>query len=583
MPDLPPGATVASLLRTRASETPTKDMVVDPVNRVGYRELDTSTLRIAAALIEGGVSAGTRVGLIMPNNTGWVQIAVAITRIGAVLVPLSTLLTGAELRAQIRTASIAHLVTVDEFRGRRYLDALATEVGLPELEPGNVLDPELPSLRRIWRVADVLDTQPETRSHAVAAAMGDAVVPSDTMVIVFTSGSSGAPKGVMHSHGSALGAVASGLAVRCITSDSRLYLPMPFFWVGGFGAGILSALMAGATLVTEEIPVAATTLQLLERERVTLFRGWPDQAEALARAVDEAGADLSSLRPGSLAALLPVGERGEPGSRANLFGMTETFGPYAGYPLDTDMPRPSWGSCGIPFDGMEVRITDIESGTQALTGREGRIEVRGPHVLHGICGRSREDVFTPDGFYPTGDLGYIDDAGFLFYCGRIDDMFKVSGATVYPSEVQAALKRIDGVDNAFVTQVGDDTGPRVAAAVICSRPFDPSELRSAAKELLSSFKVPTVWLVLDSDETIPRGGTGKVDATRLRHLLTTGNAQTTARPERKDDMKKRLTCPCGEYVRGTDEDDLVEKVRQHLGERHPDHEYSRDEILFMAY
>ena len=103
------------------------------------------------------------------------------------------------------------------------------------------------------------------------------------MVIMFTSGSSGTPKGVMHSHGSALGAVRSGLAGRCIDSETRLYLPMPFFWVGGFGSGVLSALVAGATLVTEEIPQPETTLRLLERERVTLFRGWPDQAEALAR------------------------------------------------------------------------------------------------------------------------------------------------------------------------------------------------------------------------------------------------------------------------------------------------------------
>lgn len=103
------------------------------------------------------------------------------------------------------------------------------------------------------------------------------------MVIMFTSGSSGPPKGVVHSHGSALGAVKSGLASRCIDADTRLYLPMPFFWVGGFGGGVLSALLAGATLVTEEIPRPETTLRLLERERVTLFRGWPDQAETLAR------------------------------------------------------------------------------------------------------------------------------------------------------------------------------------------------------------------------------------------------------------------------------------------------------------
>src|SRR6201987_5903206 len=223
---------------------------------------------------------------------------------------------------------------------------------------------------------------------------------------MFTSGSCGPPKGVIHSHGGALGAVRSGLDARCITADTRLYLPMPFFWVGGFGSGILSVLLAGATLVTEEIPRPETTLRLLESERVTLFRGWPDQAEALARHAATAGADLSALRPGSLEALLPPGQRAQPGARATLFGMTEAFGPYCGYPADTDMPTTAWGSCGQPFPGMEGRIVDPDGGEPAPAGTVGMIQIRGPHTLRGICGRSREDLFTVYGFYATRDLGH---------------------------------------------------------------------------------------------------------------------------------------------------------------------------------
>src|SRR6185437_10011054 len=192
------------------------------------------------------------------------------------------------------------------------------------------------------------------RGRGIVDAMTQTVTPADPPVIMFTSGSSGAPKGVLHSHGNALGAVRSGLAARCINSHTRLYLPMPFFWVGGFGSGILSALLAGATLVTEELPRPETTLRLLEAERVTLFRGWPDQAEALARHASAAGVDLSALRPGSLEALLPPDQRSAPGARARLFGMTETFGPYCGYSADSDMPIAAWGSCGKPFPGMEV-------------------------------------------------------------------------------------------------------------------------------------------------------------------------------------------------------------------------------------
>ncbi|MET0700537.1 MAG: fatty acid--CoA ligase family protein, partial [Mycobacterium sp.] len=277
--------------------------------------------------------------------------------------------------------------------------------------------------------------------------------------------------------------------------------------------------LAGATLVTEPASESAATLALLQRERVTLFRGWPDQAAALAR---QAGAtDLSTLRPGSLEALLPAQLRAAPGARAKLFGMTESFGPYCGYPADTDMPKSAWGSCGKPFPGMEMRIVDTDTGERVPAGTVGMIELRGPHLMAGICGRTREEVFTADGYYPTGDLGHLDEDGFLFYHGRSDDMFKVSGATVYPSEVEQALRVIGGVHGVYATNVPGPQGDRVGAAVVCDTATCTAEsLRVAARKLLSSFKVPTVWLLLDDDSAIPRGSTGKVDVPRLRALLT---------------------------------------------------------------
>lgn len=490
MPD-----TIDRLLRTRA-ELGDKPAVIDTAARIGYAELDATTEELASGFAAAGVTKGSRVGLVMPNSVRWVQLALALTRIGAVLVPLSTLLTGPELRAQLRVGSVRYLIAVEEFRGHRYLDHLQDRT-------------DLPALRRVWRADEVPAVDVDGRVDALAGI----VVPVDPMVVMFTSGSSGAPKGVIHSHGNALSAVRSGLPARCIGTDTRLYLPMPFFWVGGFGSGVLSALLAGATLVTEENPSPESTLRLLERERVTLFRGWPDQAEALARHRAEMGADLSALRPGSLEALLPAELRSAPGARASLFGMTESFGPYCGYPADTDMPRSAWGSCGKPFPGMEVRIVEPITGGPLPTGEIGMIQIRGPHILRGICRRSREEVFTPDGFYPTGDLGRFDQDGFLFYHGRCDDMFKVRGATVYPSEVEAALRTLDGVATAYVTEVDG----RVGAAVVGDCSLD--ELPRAARGVLSAFKVPSVWLVLDSDEAVPRGATGKVDVARLRDLL----------------------------------------------------------------
>jgi acyl-CoA synthetase (AMP-forming)/AMP-acid ligase II len=517
--------TIDGLVRYRAAQDADKTMVVDPDCRLSYRELAIGTADLAAGFVHAGVGKGTRVGLIMPNGVRWVQIAIALTRIGAVLVPLSTLLPARELLAQLRTASVQFLVSIEEFRGHRYLDDLASALGRSDLS-GTLGNPGLPALRRVWTP----DELPTVADQALVDAVTATVTPSDPMAIMFTSGSSGPPKGVVHSHGSALGAVRSGLASRCIDSETRLYLPMPFFWVGGLGSGVLSALAAGATLITEKIPQPETTLRLLERERVTLFRGWPDQAEALARHPERARVDLSALRPGSLDALLSAEQRSQPGSRATLFGMTEAFGPYCGYPADTDMPSSAWGSCGKPFPGTEVRIADPESGQTVSVGTIGMIQIRGPHTLRGICRRGREDLFTADGFYSTRDLGRLDDDGFLFYQGRSDDMFKVSGATVYPTEVEQALRDIDGVDHAFVTNLAGAQGDLVGAVVVCDTTATTVEqLRRSARELLSSFKVPTVWLLLDSDDTIPRGPTGKVDVRRLREMLNAADSQASHR------------------------------------------------------
>ena len=492
MPD-----TVDALIRARA-DLGDKPFLIDTTSRIGYAELDTTTRQLAAGFLSAGVTKGSRVGLIMPNGVQWAQIALALTRIGAVLVPLSTLLAGPELIAQLEVASVRYLVSVEEFRGHRYLDEVARGIA------------NLPALRTVWRA----DQLPSGGSDGDAAAVAGTVAAADPLVVMFTSGSSGPPKGVIHSHGSALAAVRAGLSVRRIDEGTRLYVPMPFFWVGGFGTGLLSALVAGAALVTEAVASPQSTLDLMARERVTLFRGWSAQAEALARQAAELGADLSALQPGSLEALLPPERRPTPGSRANLLGMTESFGPYCGYPMDTDMPRSAWGSCGKPLPGVQLRIVDTDTGEPVPAGTIGTIQIRGAQTLRGICRRSREEVFTPDGFYPTGDLGRLDSDGFLFYHGRYDNMFKVSGATVYPSEVEAGLRAIDGVRAAYVT----DVDGRVGAAVVSALSVD--ELRAAAREQLSAFKVPTAWLLLDSDEDVPRGSTGKLDVTRLRELLT---------------------------------------------------------------
>jgi acyl-CoA synthetase (AMP-forming)/AMP-acid ligase II len=513
----PEAETVSELLTRRSVHAGDMTAMVSPDDSLTYAELDEASAATASGLVRAGVVKGDRVALLAPNGVRWAVIAYAVMRIGAVLVPLSTLLRPAELLAHLRTASVSYLVASRSFRGRCYFDDLeAAAPGLLAALRTGRRHAEAPSLRRVW-AADAL---PDVAApDGMVAALEGRVGPADDLVVVFTSGSRGTPKGVIHTHGAALRAVAAGLEVRCIGPGERLYIPMPFFWTGGFSQGLLSTLVAGATLLTEAEPEPARTLQLLQQQRATLFRGWPDQAAQLAAHPAFSQADLSSLGNGSLPAVLPPGRRPAAGARANLFGMTESFGPYCGDRLDTDLPPGKFGSCGRPFDGVDVRISDPESRRPLPPDEQGEIWLRGPQLLRGICGRARSSVFTTEGYYRTGDLGRLDPDGYLWYTGRLDDMVKVKGATVFPSEVEAALRSVDEVRHAYVTDVPDDEGrPQIAALVVTDAPA--GAIHTAVRRRLSAFKVPTRWVVDPTGECVPMLASGKVDKLALQQLLS---------------------------------------------------------------
>lgn len=496
--------TIPALIGARAKAFPRKDAVVDRTTRITYAELERQTALRAAALVEAGVNKGNRVGLISANSVDWAVQAHAVMRIGAVLVPLSTMLRLPELEAQLRMAGVRHLIAAPHFRGRDYRAELT---GMDRAA--------LPSLTNLWWSNEALPAASEAALE-VAQALAESVKPADEMAVIFTSGSSGDPKGVIHSHGSALRANRAGHGVRRICADSRLYLPMPLFWTGGFATGLISALNSGCTLLTEAIPDPAETLRFLAREKATLFRGWPDQAERIAAHPDFARTDLSSLQPGSLDAVMP--DKSPPqGARAPLLGMTESFGPYCGFRLDRELPQGKHGSCGRALEGMLLRIADPESGAILAPGEEGTIQIGGPNILKGICGREREEVFTIDGWFDTGDMGHLDGDGYLFFNGRRDDMVKIGGATAYPGEVEAALRSLDGVSAVAVCDVDMAGETRFGAAIIADAAV--ADLVAGAQRALSPFKVPKLWLLLDTPEELPRKASGKIDRATLRALI----------------------------------------------------------------
>ena len=166
---------------------------------------------------------------------------------------------------------------------------------------------------------------------------------------------------------------------------------------------------------------------------------------------------------------MPAAQQAGPGQRAGLLGMTESFGPYAGYRLDRTLPPGKEGGCGQVFDGVELRVVDLDTGAPVAAGETGELQLRGPNLMRGICGRTRAEVFTEDEFYATGDVGHLDDDGFLFLTGRRDDMFKVRGATVYPSEVEGRCtpSRVGGRSSS-TSSIGGADG--VGAVVVWPTP-----------------------------------------------------------------------------------------------------------------
>ncbi len=519
LPTLPEPLTLPALLARNRRAAGNEAVVVTEDRSMTHADLDEQSRALARHLVAVGVGKGARVGIVLPNGIDWALTAAAAARVGGVLVPLSTLLRPPELEAQLGVAGVTHLVVAEEFRGRSYL------ADLDEIAPGLMVElaagrrhPRLPLLRYV-EVAPRTSSGPEVvASEALVDGLEAAVRPADDFVILFTSGSRGVPKATIHTHGSGLRAPAASLAARRVGRGERLYIPMPFFWTGGFSQGLLSVLVACATLITEAVPEPERTLRLLERERVTLFRGWPDQAVRLAAHPSFASADLAWLGPASLPAVLPPEQRSAPGARAQLFGMTETNGPWCGDRLDIDLPREAWGSCGRPFAGVELRIVDVETGAECPPGVSGEIRLGGVNVMRGMSGRTRDEVFDVDGFYPTGDLGSRDAAGYVRYHGRRDDMFKVRGATVYPSEVEAALRTIEGVAQAHVASVTGDDGAAAVGALVVTR-LGVSELVEHARSRLSSFKVPTLWVVTLDADVVPMTATAKVDKSKLQQIL----------------------------------------------------------------
>ena len=502
-----------------------------PNDRVAGR-LTRSALRAASRsaakkLVAAGVTKGTRVGFLCPNRLAWLPIAFGALRIGAVLVPFSTLWKREEIAYGLTHGDVALLLTVPGFLKHDYVARLREIV--PELKgprvqgsegPRVLYSHQAPALRRVIMLdGDAAgmsrwEDLPETVDDQVLDALEHTVSPTDLATIFFTSGTTAQAKAVVHAH-AALTTSARRIA-EClgVTPDDAWWGHMPLFWSGGFILGALATLAGGGRVVLQEVVDAGSALALLESERCTIMAGW-HQAGPLLDHKDFARRRLH-LKKGTYHALAPK-LMGDDHRTIGVYGMSETATCVTAARVDDPEPVRT-GSFGRPLAGMELRIADPDSGTALPAGESGEILVKGSTLMEGYYRVPRATTLTPEGFFRTGDRGYVDDGGNLHFGGRMKDVIKTAGVNVAAVEVEEALARHPAVQSAHVVGVPDPARGENIAALVVLRPSAATaadELRAFCRDALASYKVPRHLFVVGETD-VPRTGSGKVEKAALR-------------------------------------------------------------------
>ncbi|OBI72469.1 acyl-CoA synthetase [Mycobacterium asiaticum] len=522
------------MLRALAASYGDNDLVVSSigdgrVERITYGQADARSAELARRLLAAGVTKAVRVGVMAPNGPDFVVAFLAITRIGAVAVPINTFFRPAELRWLLRDADIHTLLAVDTLLGKDLLARIGEAIGDITTAGTQLALQRLPQLRNVFALGDTgrswPSTWPEPMPEAFLRATEATLRPADDLVVIYTSGSTSDPKGIIHTHATVITHSRFIATQHEWKPHDRVYVPMAFFWVGGLVFGLLGPMQTGATILTEHKFEPGDVLRLLASERATYTTGFPHIGPALANHPDFARTDLSALRDGYQQVLLaPELRVADPTLRVAQLGMTETCSSHTWWPPHEPVPESKRGSLGVSAPGYEHKIVD-GSGVEVPTGTVGEICVRGTAMMRGMVGRERAELFDSDGWYHTKDAGYLDDDGHLYFTGRIDDMIKTSGANVAPVEVETVISQIDAVRIAYVIGLPDaDKGAVVCAVVVLNEGERATSERLIAtcREQLAAYKIPKRWVILPSAEQLPYTTTDKIDKARLVQLVAAG-------------------------------------------------------------
>jgi fatty-acyl-CoA synthase len=499
---------------------------------ITYAELQGEVRAAGKALLAAGVTKGSKVALLLGNRPEFVVAAYGAALAGAVVVPVSTLAAAAERDYILAHSDASILITQPVLLGRRFLDELvANHPDLADAEPGLIATARFPHLRRLvclgpptgFRSVQTWDGLRETQgsvTEAVLDAAAASVTPSDDALIIYTSGTTAHPKAVLHRHRGAVVQSWRWAEQLRLDPDDRVWSPYPFFWTAGLAMVVGGTLASGACLVCQEAFEPGGALELIERERVTTTYSFPHIEARLVEHPDATTRDLSSVRrvmAGSpLRRLIPIDK--DAADPAAAYGLTETFTIATSIPSDS--PRELRRSThGVALPGMAVRIIDPASGAPLATGTTGEIAVKGITLMRGYYKVDPEHCFDDEGWFRTGDAGYLDERGFLHWTGRLSSLIKTSGANVSPLEVEAALTAWGRLKVASI--VGLPHPVVGEAVVLCAvqgaDPVSPGEITAHLRGVLAPYKVPKHVVFLDEDE-VTLTGSQKVRVDRLRSL-----------------------------------------------------------------
>lgn len=512
--------TLPGLVREAERRHGERPFLIDGDETVSFADLRRRVDEAARALMAFGLVGGERVGIWAPNMWEWVVAALAVHTAGGAIVPINTRYRGGEAAYILRKAQARLLFTVNGFLDTDYVEMLRATEDAPDLEGVVVMRGDAPTGTIGWSdfVGRAGETPPEELESRVSH-----VGPGDIADVLFTSGTTGSPKGAICTHAQALRAYRDWGGVVGLNADDRYLVIAPFFHAFGYKAGWLAGLMAGCAVFPQPTFDVDAVLERIAPDRITMLPGPPALYETFLARPDLDRFDLSSLRLAVTgAASIPVAlierMRDVLGFETVItgYGLTESCGIATMCRHDDDAVTIATTS-GRAIPGVDVRIVD-PNGDEVPRGEQGEVIVRGYNVMLGYLDEEEQTAEAIDehGWLHTGDIGVMNERGYIRITDRKKDMFIVGGFNAYPAEIEGILARRDDIAHAAVIGVPDTRLGEVGMAFVVPRAgaeIDVDELTTWCRENMANFKVPRHVRVVDA---LPRNASGKVQKFKLR-------------------------------------------------------------------